>query len=204
MTRLLSYSRLFVIALVLSGCSGGLGSLFAPPEAKTYDLTAPQDFKISKSRLHGLQLVVPEPVALRWLDSDHIVIKPNDAEINYLGEAQWSDRLPRLLQARLIETLEHSGHFRAVSRPGSGLDPDDMMLVEIRNFEVIAGEHPEAYINLSVKFVPARSGRSVAQHVFEKRGPVAGVDAPNATQGLNSTLGGVLKDIAQWAATRSF
>ncbi len=132
-----------------------------------------------------------------------MVVKPNAAEINYFGEAQWSDRLPRLVQARLIETLERTGRFRAVSRPGSGLDPDYQVIADIRHFEVNAAAPAEAYISIAVRLVPASSGRSTAQRIFEKRIQLAhGVDAPNAAVALNVILGEVLSDIAQWVAAR--
>lgn len=194
-------AKLIIIAgaSLLSGC--GVGGLFAPDEAKTYNLVAP-DISVTKARPRNMQIIVPEPTSLRWLDTDKIVVKPNAAEINYLGEVQWSDRLPRLLQARLIETLERSGRFRAVTRPGSGIDPDYQLLVEIRDFEIIKGEPSQAYVSLSVKLVPSKNGRSVAQRVFEARVDVASVDAANASAALNNTLGIVLADIAKWAATR--
>jgi cholesterol transport system auxiliary component len=187
-------------ALALGGCS--LGSLFAPPEVKTYNLNALENSQARRARPRNIQLIVPEPTSLRSFDTDHIVVKPNSGEINYLGEAQWSDRLPRLLQARLIETLEHSGRFRAVTRPGSGIDPDYQVLIEIRDFEVVVAEPSQAYINLSVKLVPTRSGRAIAQRVFEARADVASVDAVNATAALNAVLGTVLLEITKWAAAR--
>jgi cholesterol transport system auxiliary component len=201
MMRLSFTSFVFIAgALALAGCS--MGSLFAPPETKTYNLVAPENFQVSKVRPRNIQLTVPEPTSLRWLDTDHIVVKPNGAEINYLGEAQLSDRLPRLLQARLIETLEKSGRFRAVTRPGSGIDPDYQVLVEIRDFEIIVAEPAQAYVSLSVKLVPTKNGRAIAQRVFEARATVGSVDAVSATAALNNALGIALLDITKWAAGR--
>lgn len=188
-------------ALFLTGCSGGLGSLFAPPEAKTYDLTAPSEPGV-RGRRSSAQLVVPEPTALRALDSEKIVIKPNAAEINYLGDVQWSDSLPRLVQARLIETLERAGVYRAVTRPGSGIDADYQLLVEIRHFEIIAGEPAKARVALSMRLVPTGSGRSIAQRVFDAETPVSATDAATATRELNNLLSGVLTTSARWLSAR--
>ncbi|MES2906411.1 MAG: ABC-type transport auxiliary lipoprotein family protein [Pseudomonadota bacterium] len=185
-------------ALALGGCS--VGSLFKAEESKTYDLGAPTNVgKVSRS---GAQVSVPEPSALRWLDSDRLVVKPNDAEINYFGEVQWSDRLPRLVQARLIETLERSGGFRSVAKPGSGIDPDYELLADIRHFEILAGEQPKVQISISVKMVPTKSGRTIKQRLFEITAPAAATDATSASVALNNALGEVLKDIAVWAARR--
>lgn len=198
MIRPLLLAGILAGSVALSACS--VGSLFAPPEAKTYDLTSPD--AALKTRRSRAQVSVPEPTALRWLDSDHIVIKPNAAEINYFGEVQWSDRLPRLVQARLIETLERAASFRAVTKPGSGIDPDYQLIADIRHFEVIAGEPAHVQVSISVKMVPTQSGRSVAQRLFEVTAPVAAADAANGSQALNAALSDVLKDIAKWASAR--
>ena len=59
--------------------------------------------------------------------------------VSYLGGGQWADRLPRLIQSRLIQTFENSHGFRAVSRPGRCASrPDFQLTTEIRAFQIDA------------------------------------------------------------------
>ena len=200
LSPLLRGTACLAMALGLSACSGGLGSLFAPAEVPTYDLNAP-DIQ-AKGRHSSAQLVVAEPSALRALESDKVVVKPGNGQINYLDGAQWSDSLPKLLQARLVETLERSHLFRAVTRPGSGIDPDYQLLVDIRNFEIVTGTPSNAYISLSVRLVPATSGRSLMSHVFESHVPLETVDAANGTRALNQALSNVLSEMTTYLSHR--
>ncbi len=200
LSPMLRGTALLGIALSLSACSGGLGSLFAPSEVPTYDLNAPQ--VQTRARHSSAQLVVAEPTALRALESDKVVVKLSNGQINYLDGAQWSDSLPKLLQARVIETLERSHLFRAVTRTGSGIDPDYQLLVDIRNFEIVTGTPSNAFIALSVRLVPTTSGRSVVQHVFEARVPVETVDAASGTAALNQALSNVLSEMTAFLSRR--
>ena len=67
------------------------------------------------------QILIAEPSALKALDGQNIVISPAPGNIQYLKGAQWADRLPRVVQARLAETFQRSGEFKGVGKPGEGL-----------------------------------------------------------------------------------
>ena len=86
-------------ALPVAACGGG-------PAPSTFDLTAPrQGLRLTGSSRSVI--VVAEPTAVFALDSERIVIRTSGGELTYLPRAQWSDRLPRLVQTRLIQTFEN-------------------------------------------------------------------------------------------------
>ncbi|MEZ5800851.1 MAG: ABC-type transport auxiliary lipoprotein family protein [Nitratireductor sp.] len=81
-------------------------------------------------------------------------------EIEYLAKSQWSDRLPKVVQARLIEAFENTGRVRAVSKPGEGLVIDYQIVTDIRAFQANVGAGSrDAMVSLSVKLVSDRTGR---------------------------------------------
>ena len=47
------------------------------------------------------------------------VSPPAPAAINYLSGAQWSDRAPKLVQARLVDSFRNSGRVRSVGMPSA-------------------------------------------------------------------------------------
>jgi cholesterol transport system auxiliary component len=158
------------VLLTLAGCS----SLAGPTAIETFDLGAPTVAAAAKGR--ALQILVPEPVVDRAYDGDRLVVRPSANEIAYFTGAQWSDRLPRLVQSRLVEALERSGRFRAAGRPGQGLAIDRQLIVDVRAFDYRVGEQ-RVEVVLSVKTMDDRSGRvvSLAEHRAE-----APVDADTA------------------------
>ncbi len=118
-------------SLVLAACGR--------PAPATFDLSAPRE-GLRRGRGQAA-LIVPEPTAIFALDSERIVVRQANGELSYLGGAQWSDRLPRLLQARIIQTFENMGRA-AVGRPADRLAGQ----------RAVAGRYP-----------PVRGERDIAQ-----------------------------------------
>ena len=85
-----------------------------------------------RARPQPPQILIAEPSALKALDGQNIVIKPSPGSIQYLKGAQWADRLPKIVQARLAETFQRSGSFAGVGKPGEGLAIDYQVIAEIR------------------------------------------------------------------------
>lgn len=184
-----------VTAALTGACIGACSPSSAPT---TFDLTAP--------RINGrasavpAQVVVAEPVAIQTFEAERIIAKDPAGSVSFLSGGQWADRLPRLIQARLIQTLENSSSVRAVSRPGDRVSADYLLNTEIRAFEVATGTG-EAVVEISAKLVEDRSGRIAAARVFSARVPVQGVDAANAARGLDRALSTVLLDIVRWVGS---
>ncbi|MFL5035196.1 MAG: ABC-type transport auxiliary lipoprotein family protein, partial [Microvirga sp.] len=144
--------------------------------------------------------VVAEPAAIQTLEAERILVRDASGTVSYLPGGQWADRLPKLIQARLINTFENSSKLKAVSRPGERVSPDYMLTTEIRAFQ-IATPAGEAFVEVAVRLVHDRSGRIVAGKVFASRVPVAKVDAASAAQALDAALSRVLLEMVRWVGS---
>jgi len=179
------------VAALAAGCSS------SSPVAN-FDLSAPRQVRAASSALG--QIVVAEPGAVQPLEGDRIIVKEATGAVSAVGGGQWADRLPRLIQSRLIQTFENSSGLRAVSRPGGGVTPDFQLNSEIRAFQIDAPSG-QAVVELSVKLVNDRSGRIATTRVFTGRVAVGTVDAANAAQALDRALSIVLLDIVRYVGT---
>lgn len=175
-------------AIALSACSSS-----KPPQ--TFDLSAPDP--VSRSAGFSGNLVVAEPVAVATLDGQRVVVKPTSGEVTFLPDAQWSDRLPKLVQSKIIEAYENSNRLRSVGRPGDRLTVDYQLVSELRAFEINAATGL-AKVELTAKVINDKTGKIVAARVFSATRPVAAVDGPNATRALNEALGQVLSELVGW------
>lgn len=185
--------RRFGPALALAILTGACSSAPAPT---TYDLSAPA------SRIRGasdVQILVAEPAAVQVLSTQQIIVKDASGAISFLGDGQWADNLPRLIQTRLINTFENASQLRGVTRPSSGAVADVQLISEVRRFE-IATPGNEAVVEISVKIVNDANGRIVNGRIFGARVPAAAVDAANAARALDEALSIAMLDIVRWVS----
>jgi cholesterol transport system auxiliary component len=163
-----------------------------------YDLTAPRQVRAGSSAVG--QIAVAEPSAVQPLEADRIVVKDASGAVSSVPGGQWADRLPRLVQSRLIQTFENSSGLRAVSRPGGGMTPDFQLASDLRAFQIDAATG-QAVVEMSVKLVNDKSGRIATTRIFTARVPVGAIDAPNASRALDRALSIVLLDIVRYVGT---
>ncbi|SEB78660.1 cholesterol transport system auxiliary component [Rhizobiales bacterium GAS191] len=177
------------LALALAACGGG------PPPA-TFDLA--QSGTRGKA-LHGRhQLSVAEPTALQPLDSDRILVRRSDGSLATLARAQWSDRLPRLLQSRIVQAFENAGAVGRVSAFGGAATADLTLDVEIRVFEVDVGAG-QGHIELAATLINAQSGRTTAARILQANAPGV-TEGPAAAGSLDQALARLLPELVHWAA----
>ena len=192
---MLALRKLLRTGLAALACAGLAGCGSAP--LQTFELSAP---KTLATRIPRGQMAIAEPIATLPVDSDRIVIRTGPEAVAYLTGAQWPDRLPRLLQTRLIETFENAHLLRNVGRPG--LTTDFSLTTEIRRFEIDVTSGM-AVAEFSVKLVGDRSGRVVAAKVFSASAPSPTSGPPAMTAALDLVLGDVLRQIVAWAAKQA-
>ncbi|WP_425339694.1 ABC-type transport auxiliary lipoprotein family protein [Mesorhizobium opportunistum] len=181
-----------LLVLTLAGCAA-LGGKPAPLD--TFELSAPS---VDAHGHSSKQILIAQPSALKALDSQNIVIKPSDRSIQYLKGAQWADRLPLIVQARLAETFQRSGSFAGVGKPGEGLAIDYQVIVEVRSFEVRVdgGEHAE--VDLFVRLLNDRNGEVRASKSFNASAPVSGKGNSAYVGALDNAFGDAARQIVRW------
>jgi cholesterol transport system auxiliary component len=174
-------------ALVLAGCAG----------------SAPQTFDLSAAKVAPLagmrgQLAIREPRASLNVDSNRIVVRTGADSLAYLGGAQWSDRLPALFQAKLVQTFENAHLIKSVSRSGDGISADYVLEVEIRAFE-LDSDRRTAVIDLAVRKLAAASGKVVGAKLIHVEQPAAGDSGADAASALDAALSSAFTQIVQFA-----
>lgn len=189
--------RRFLTALGVGGGFVGLAACGTPP-SPTFDLSAAKDFPPRRRGGVSGQLIVYEPVALAVYDSDRLVVKSAKDGLAYLPGVQWADRLPRLVQTRLIQSFENASRFKSVGRPGDQITATMVLNSEIRSFE-IEEQTRQAVIEISVKTIAQGSGRIERAQLFRTTLPVSAIDPAGATAALDEGLKQILLQIVSWA-----
>jgi cholesterol transport system auxiliary component len=180
----------FALAAFVAGCSALQGQ---PPV--TYDLTAPREVP-NLARSTNAQILVPETTALRALDSERIMVTTG-SQVTYYPDVQWPDRLPKVIQTKIIQTFEASKRARAVGRPGEGLSIDYQLFTEARAFKFDSGVRV-ARVEIYGKLLNDRNGRVLSAKLFSADVPVQGSSATAVVGALDTALSQVLVEMVQW------
>jgi len=173
----------------------GLAGCGTAAKNDTYDLRA--SVTGTGPAAKGRQILVQQPTALQAIDSEQIVVRVAPSQIQYLSKAQWSDKLPRMVQAKLVEAYENSGKVSGVGLPGQGLAIDYQLVTDIRSFEIDTTAGSRAVVEISAKILNDRNGSVRAQKVFRQVVPAGGSN-DGLVKSLDRAFAGVTAEIVNW------
>lgn len=162
-----------------------------------YDLTAPRTFPPTDKPPHG-QLVVPEPTTLVALEGQRIIVQPDTSQSPTFTDARWSDSVPKLFQAKIIQSFENANYLSAVARPMEGLTADYQLLIDIRRFQISVSPEPIAEVEFSAKILA--DGRITHTRIWHTTAPTQGIDAPAAVAALNEAFARAATGLVIWVS----
>lgn len=180
---------------ILAGVERMTGAAPAPRKL-TYDMQAAADFPEPRIKIRS-QLVIPEPTAVVMFDTQRFLFEPGK-ELASFADAQWSDSLPKLLQAKLLQTFENYD----ISHPPLRDTANDAatLSVDIREFLITGSAPLKAKISLSAKLVD-KSGHVVGARLFEAERPIEGNEPQAAVAAFNGAFEALMHDLAPWTAS---
>jgi len=172
-----------------------------------FNLNAPRTFPPSE-RPAKSQLIVLEPTALLALDTQRIIIAPGASDGAAPDNAQWSDTIPKLVQAKVVQSFENSNYLGAVARPLEGLNADYQLAIDLRSFQVstveaTADKAPPSGLVAHVEFaakVLGENGRIIGSRTFEAAVPAPDAKAPAAAAALDAAFGKAVTGLVVWVA----
>ncbi|CAL78983.1 Putative ABC transporter (substrate binding protein) [Bradyrhizobium sp. ORS 278] len=182
----------------LDGIVSGLEKMTgggAPAQKVTYDLTAPRDLGPVNKTIKG-QLAIPEPTAVAMLQTQRMLFSPAKDYPGF-GDVLWADSIPKLLQARLIDTFENYDVAHAPLRASDLGQPDVQLLIDVRRFRINVDATAVADIGLSARLVD-KSGKIIASRLFDESQPVGQINPADAVAAFDQAFGRLAKSILAW------
>ncbi len=196
--------RVFAEALArnagkLDGIVAGLERLtgaVSPPQKVTYDLHAARGFSGPAGKFIRGELVIPEPTAVAMLETQRVLVLP-PRDYPGFAEMMWADSIPKLLQARLLESFENYDIAHAPLRSMDGVQADYQLLIDVRRFQITAESSPAADIELSARILD-RDGKVVASRLFQESEKLDKIEPAAAGAAFNDAFGRIAKEIIAW------
>ena len=185
----------------LDGIVAGLERMTAggasPARKITYDLRAASGFP-SPPPTGTLKngLVIPEPTAVIKLDTQRFLFS-SDKEYPDFAEAMWADSIPKLLQAKLLESFENYDIAHAPLRSMDGVQADYQLLIDVRRFQITIDPEPVADIGLSARILN-KNGKVVAARLFQDTQKLDKIEPAAASAAFNDAFGRIARDMIAW------
>jgi len=188
------------VALVgLAACGGILPK--PPPPPELYRVTPLASAAPAQPTL-SLQLVVAVPGAPSGLDTERIALSRTPTSLDYFADAAWADRVPLMLQAVLVESLEASGQFRVVARQSPDLRADVVLAIDLRHFEATyrgAGP-PEVRVEFDCRLVHMPDRNAVAVKSFAGTVRASANETDAIVAGFDEAFHAAMRELVPWVA----
>lgn len=188
-------------AVLLPLLALGLSACGSKATNDTFDITAAAEVK-SSIPARSRQLLIADPSALKALDSEQVLVRVSPSEIRYLSKSQWSDKLTRMVQAKLVETFENTGKLDGVGKPGQGLAIDYQLITDVRAFEIDTVGADRGVVEISVKLLDDRNGSVKAQQVFRASETATGTSNEAYISAMDRAFGRVSAEIVAWTLAK--
>ena len=166
----------------------------SPPPKITYDLRALQ----IRDRWARSSMCNGQSRSRRRCDAGDAALPVlASTGISGFAEAMWADALPKLIQARLIESFENYDIAHAPLRMADIGQTEFQLLIDVRRFRIAVDPGPAAEIGLSARIVD-KNGKVVASRLFEESEKFATVVPAEAVAAFSEAFGRIAKDMIAW------
>ena len=179
-----------LLALSVSACASS-------KKLDTFDLSSASP-DVSTPKKQGRQILIAAPSALKALDGENIVVRSGPNSISFLKGAQWADRLPNIVQSRLVQAFESTGRLGGVGRPGEGLAIDYQVISDIRTFNINVSSGRIAIVEIAIKILNDKNGTVRSSRVFRATSPVNGEGNASYIAALDRAFDSAASDIVTW------
>lgn len=144
-------------------------------------------------------LRVQRPRTDRMRDSDRIMVRVGDSQLQPYPGAAWLEDLPDMVQSLMIEAFEDSGRFAAIGRSGAIRSPLSLA-TDIRRFEAVDTGDGRLGVALSVqaRLIHQASGRVQASRKFTRRLEVQGDGIEGLVPAFENAMSGLFAELTGW------
>ncbi len=148
-------------------------------------------------------ILVPTPDAGPGLDGPRMAYVTRPYEVQFFARSEWVDAPARMLEPLLVEALQGSGRFEAVTQ-GSGVVPFLRLDVEITALQQEFLERPSSTrFALRARLIDLDRRGLVATRDFEAVEPASSDDPYGGVEAANRAAARVLQELAAWCAAEA-
>ncbi|MFT4120395.1 ABC-type transport auxiliary lipoprotein family protein [Bradyrhizobium sp.] len=182
----------------LDGILAGLEKMTGggtPVQKMTYDLRTPQNSGPVGKTLSA-SLAIPEPTAVAMLQTQRMLFSPVGDNPGF-ADFLWADSIPKLVQARLIDSFENYDIAHAPLRTTDLGQTDYQLLIDIRRFRIATEGDPQVQIGLSARIVD-KNGKVIASRLVETSEKLDKVEPAAAVAAFDAAFARIARELIEW------
>jgi phospholipid/cholesterol/gamma-HCH transport system substrate-binding protein len=183
---------------IVSGLERMTGSA-TPPRKVIYDLKAADQFETPRRPLEP-GLVIAEPTATTRLQTQRFLFASDEEPHEDFANAQWSDSLPALVQAKLLQSFENYDIAHAPLRGDSLSEGGVRLLIDLRQFDIAIVPDLKVTVALTAKLIDG-TGRLKSARILEQSVPLVDLTVPQAALAFSRAFDAMARDIVIWTAS---
>jgi phospholipid/cholesterol/gamma-HCH transport system substrate-binding protein len=178
---------------ILAGLEKMTGGTPAPKV--TYDLRTPQDLDASGKTLSA-SLAIPEPTAVAMLQTQRMLFAPARDNPGF-SDFLWADSIPKLVQARLIDSFENYDIAHAPLRTADLGQADYQLLIDVRRFRIATDTEARVEIGLSARLVD-KNGKVIASRLVEASEKLDRIEPDAAVAAFDAAFARIARELIGW------
>jgi phospholipid/cholesterol/gamma-HCH transport system substrate-binding protein len=182
---------------IINGLERMTGAV-APPRKLTFDLKAADQFEDPHQPLEP-GLTVAEPTAIARLQTQRFLFASDENPHDEFANVQWSDSLPALVQAKLLQSFENYDITHAPTRGDALSDSGTRLMIDLRQFEIAGVPGPQATIGLSAKLIDG-AGHLKAAKIFQETAPIQTPSVGDTGAAFNDAFVKLAGKLVLWVA----
>lgn len=193
-----------LLLLALSGCAtlGALSTASTP--LAVFDLRAQVDGPVMQGQPLALDVIVELPTTGGVLETDRIMIRPDDLQAQYLPDVRWGDEVPIMLQTLMLRTLENTGGLRYVGRRPLAGSGDYAIVTELVDFQAELapdGVTPVVSIRMTSRLVRERDVNILSTRTFAVQTTATSTENAALIRAFDAAADAIMLDFADWTIT---
>ncbi len=191
-------AALLVLTTALSGC-GALRALEGEPDRDVFELRPPSDQPMKCGRGRVAELVIEPPKTRGTLDTDRIMIRPNELQTQYLPDARWGDTVPVTLQTLLVRGFSRYDVFTHVGRAPLGNAGDYAIISEINDFNAeVQGDGAVVKLTVDAQLVREMDATVVSRGHFSATAPATSTKTADLIPAFDAAGQQLVTDMTAW------
>lgn len=193
---------LMSLTLLLPAC-GAISALQGEPNRDVFELRGPPIANRQCGGARVTELVIELPKTRGTLDSDRIMIRPNELQTEYLPDAVWGEPVPAMVQRLLVETLGKYDAFGHVGRQPLGVAGDIAMISEITEFNAeVSDDGTLIRLGVEAQLIREMSGTVAGKGRFEATTQAASTRTADLVPAFDAAAQELVAEITDWTLGR--